>query len=566
MLGAGALRQIPESEGYTRVHLGLETLDGAEFTLERATEGGNFRLHEGRHLQVAPDKSGRTLSSKHSPTSDNNVSNWLLGLIGMSGTTVRRNRDNITRSVSMRDLAHICVIDETRMQAVESPVFPSRQWVQQTAERSLFRTLLTGTDDSALVPNADKKKRSASKAKLEVVDRLIAEVSDELSSRPSMTECAEAVTRLDAAIVSSTAAVEQLLSQREDLLGQQNGLSERISVNRMRATELSELIARFGILAAQYRSDLDRLDMVREAGTLLGYFRSGVCVFCGAAPEYQTLQEHVSAEQTALAEAVEAEVAKTRALEADLNSTIADLRGESNALEHEYQDTVRRLGSIRGELSRHESALSPQRAQLTELISSRSSATETIERHRQLQRLEDLRRELAREAEQEGDPAPQYINARALREFAGLIRKTLDVWQVPDSNTVTYSESRDDIIVGDQPRSTRGKGMRAILHAAYTTSLAMYCLERDLPHPGFIVLDSPVVTYRGPELGDAVSITDELMPRSVADNVFTYLAEEFLGQSIVIENVDPPANLVESAVKIQFTKADKGRAGFFPPR
>ena len=38
--------------------------------------------------------------------------------------------------------------------------------------------------------------------------------------------------------------------------------------------------------------------------------------------------------------------------------------------------------------------------------------------------------------------------------------------------------------------------VRAILHAAFTLSLAQYCFDRDFPHPGFVVLDSPLVTYR----------------------------------------------------------------------
>jgi hypothetical protein len=51
-----------------------------------------------------------------------------------------------------------------------------------------------------------------------------------------------------------------------------------------------------------------------------------------------------------------------------------------------------------------------------------------------------------------------------------------------------------DIIAGDQLRSAHGKGVRAILHAAFTLGLANYCTEREIPHPGFVVLDTPVLT------------------------------------------------------------------------
>ncbi|MDH6140375.1 hypothetical protein P3T35_002383 [Kitasatospora sp. GP30] len=47
-------------------------------------------------------------------------------------------------------------------------------------------------------------------------------------------------------------------------------------------------------------------------------------------------------------------------------------------------------------------------------------------------------------------------------------------------------------------RSSRGKGVRSVLHSAITTALARYCRDNDTPHTGFVVLDSPVVTYRDP--------------------------------------------------------------------
>src|SRR5438067_1113927 len=48
MLGGGQeLRDINQRIGYDRILLGLETVDGDPFTLQRSTEGGNFLLYSG---------------------------------------------------------------------------------------------------------------------------------------------------------------------------------------------------------------------------------------------------------------------------------------------------------------------------------------------------------------------------------------------------------------------------------------------------------------------------------------------------------------------------------------
>lgn len=98
-----------------------------------------------------------------------------------------------------------------------------------------------------------------------------------------------------------------------------------------RLTEVSDLLGRFRLLEAQYRSDLDRLAMVNEVGSVLGYFKIGTCVFCGADPEHQR-PGHGEEETTQLHAAVEAEAAKTTTLLGDLLPTIEDLGGEQAEL------------------------------------------------------------------------------------------------------------------------------------------------------------------------------------------------------------------------------------------
>ncbi|MBY8844626.1 hypothetical protein [Streptomyces sp. SP2-10] len=64
-------------------------------------------------------------------------------------------------------------------------------------------------------------------------------------------------------------------------------LAETDAELEARLGEVLDLLGRFGTLRQQYETDLARLEMVSEAGNLLGYFQVGRCVFCGADPEHQ---------------------------------------------------------------------------------------------------------------------------------------------------------------------------------------------------------------------------------------------------------------------------------------
>ena len=48
------------------------------------------------------------------------------------------------------------------------------------------------------------------------------------------------------------------------------------------------------------------------------------------------------------------------------------------------------------------------------------------------------------------------------------------------------------------PRSQNGKAVKAVYHSAFAVALMIYCRTNRLPHPGFLVLDSPLVTYGKP--------------------------------------------------------------------
>jgi hypothetical protein len=85
-------------------------------------------------------------------------------------------------------------------------------------------------------------------------------------------------------------------------------------------------------------------------------------------------------------------------------------------------------------------------------------------------------------------------------------------------------------------------------------------IGRDImPHPGFVLVDSPLVVYREPD-------TDEGgFSHDVKDAFYQSIAEDFrASQVIIFENEDPPSELGADANIIRFTGAFHGRQGFIP--
>ena len=157
-------------------------------------------------------------------------------------------------------------------------------------------------------------------------------------------------------------------------------------------------------------------------------------------------------------------------------------------------------------------------------------------------------------------------------DFAQTVSKVLTEWQFPGQRRVSFDEGAYDLRIDGKLRRDNGKGVRAVTHSAFKVALLMFCRERNLPHPGFIVLDTPLLTYRDPlkNKKDGALSPDEqaLQNTSLKDFFFEHLAEVAkLGQIIVVENVDLPTNLSSVAHVETFTgDPSNGRFGLFPQR
>ena len=146
--------------------------------------------------------------------------------------------------------------------------------------------------------------------------------------------------------------------------------------------------------------------------------------------------------------------------------------------------------------------------------------------------------------------------------------RVLSDWGYPGNVAVSFDLEALDIRLNGKIRTANGKGVRALLHAAFNVGLLIHCREKGLPHPGFLVLDTPLLTYREPEKNAKFEpIEDEekaLRASGLRHKFFEHLHSLKDVQFLILENVDPPSDV---AVSTTFFSGElgNGRFGLFPP-
>lgn len=567
MLGQeGPVRDIPERDGYDRIRLAIESTVWPPLTLDRSIEGGNFRAYEELLMDRDPQTEAKTLRWKHSVTRQDTLSYALLKRTALTMKMLRKNASGATRSLSFRDMARLCVVTEEEIQGRGSP-FLSGQYTTATGEYAAFKLLLTGTDDNALVAGVEvSSRRDQDTGKIELLDQMIADLHSEFDDEGvEEEEVNNQLTRLDESIRAQNEALAEVQKALGVVLERRGAATRELRDRKARITEIDELVERFRLLDGHYQTDLDRLAAIHESGSLFVHLESQPCPLCGALPGGQHLESECEGNTEAVVQAADAEMVKIRRLQRELTDTVTSLTTERRELKEslvqfgsEYRASEQELDEIASP------AVSTERASYNQLVSERADVRLVLEKINRLKRLVAQRAELDTERPGAGDsssPIKTQVSKKVLDEFAQTIERILQEWHFPNANRVFFDEGKRDFQIAGKARGSTGKGLRAITHAAVKIGLLEFCHERGLPHPGFVVLDSPLLSYWKPEGDD-----DDLRGTDLKEMFYRYL----LGlhgdlQVVIVENEHPPEFVSEDGNLIVFTKNPRqGRYGFFP--
>jgi hypothetical protein len=569
--GAGAPpKTITESIGYELVEMEFEDPSATRHKFERSLKGANVR-----HSIWTEDKwvpaGVPVLGSKHSAIAPNTISGFLLQLSKLWGKEVRINQSGHVDSLSFRDVAHLTFIDEKRIIDDASPIFTGNNSTQPK-EVSIFNLFLTGVDDRSVIAlETQKQNQARRKAQLDLLDRLISRTEEQIekADKEPMT-VSERRSRVDEAILQRTQIVT---ANQNELAGQEkrrHAAWEQVQTASAKYAATEQLKTRFKILEDHYNNDVARLNAIVEADYFFSQLEKVRCPLCGAAAEDHDATAHDAEDASDLQSlriACKQEIQKIQGLLKDLVGTTQQLDNELTVLQQE-QSLQNSLFNEATTLIQKE--LSPRAEQLqgelSGLLETRDALAYTEMLQERLQSYRHDREVIAKDVWKkqpiQDDGQQSILVPQAIEAFSLNVEALLKEWRYPGLTRVTFNNERFDLIISGKDRASEGKGFRAIAYSAFMIGLLRYCLEKGLPHPGVVVLDSPLVTYKRRD-----TQPNEAIPEDVGRAFYEALSKTSDEQQIIIlENEDPPED-VRPLIKhyIHFSRLQGvGRYGFFP--
>jgi hypothetical protein len=560
---------INESKGYDTAFLELISSNGATITLERSLLGGDVNMYDSSYVGLS-GKIARPLSVETQTKKAETLSSFLLNLIGISGIKVRSNASGEKANLTFRTISHLFIVDETSIIAKKhSPVHLMSGYAKTPSERA-FNYLLTGNDDHSIVAIPDAKHRQANtEGKKELYDELI-EALEKKVAGVDLDQVQKQLTSLDNTIKAAvesleakTSTIHQYQVARQTAFSSQHDADSRLIV-------IGELLSRFTLLKEHYNSDLQRLEFISEGDHYFDQLVAVRCPVCGTA-----LDEHATKKMCdengkaidAIQEACRVEVRKIQAHIGDLEQTIAGLQAERAGL-------VATSASSRSDLSQFDKLLADElrptfateKAHLDNLMLRRRESADVEGLFASLEIYKTAR--LALDAKAKGSSKNKFAatSISATRGLCDTIQALLRTWTfIGPTAVVDFHETKMDISVAGKPRQSNGKGLRGFLHGAFTIGLMHYCRANKLPHPGFVVLDSPITSYREGKEEEAEDEAPTDVQAAFWDNLSQWSGDE---QIILIENKEPTESARKLGNYLHFfgNKSLTGRKGFFPEK
>lgn len=559
--GKNRPKEIPEASTYDTIHLQIASYsEGKSISLRRSLQGGA--------IEVIPEgEESFTLKAQHRKESQETLSYYLLKLSGLEDKWLKKNKSGTKQSLSFRNIVHLSLVTEENVIKEISPILTGHR-TSQTAELSAFRLLLTGVDDSSVFEKEDKIiSKIRVESKNEVLQSLIDQAREaykELDVVGSYEELQDQLEKLEQSYGRTSEALDAAHKSISEMEDSRLHYWEKLRQTESRLNVLSELGSRFNVLEKQYESDIRRLDAITETGSRLTEMNLDRCTVCGSLAEH-----HESEYQDALinpeivSKSCVAEAVKLQTLLTDLKNTQADVEAE-RVEKRELKGTLEFM--LEMTTNAIQNNLKPKLKQiLSEYRVSqqkKESVNKAIELLGHLKNLEGLIEGIAAKESSEGQKSEDSVlPAKGIEEFSLEVEDRLKAWNFPNTGRVTFSESDWDVIISGRRRASHGKGVRAITHAAFSLGLLAYCRRKRMPHPNFLMIDSPLVVYREPDSDD------KSMSLDVKDSFYKDIASSFSDvQVIILENEDPPQQLIDSNGfnLIAFSKTNDGRYGFIP--
>jgi hypothetical protein len=544
MLGKSKLRQVvPQSEKYNEIAMQV-TLDGEFFTLFRKWPSDLFEVYRG-FVEFKDEAKFYNYFRHKTPTQKIQTINEFY-FKNNERPELLTNLYGEKNALTIRLLSRIIISGEEKIISSDSPVIAG-DTSENSKNRYVFKYLLTGKDDSKVKTLARGTEfKSEKKGKVEVLEEVVSSLEIDLNfPDESIDSLNQRVEKIDISINEILTHIGHAQEKLSEIVTEKKSVAQHLMSVAERINIISANLSNFETLKKLYSSDIERLSSQEEAAFLLGLGHNGQCEFCGKIP--QTVCLDLSNIMN-LAEASKAEIVKIKSKHIELEVTSEELKKQLALLTFSSNELQTKLTHLDCEVEKRAPALKLSDNNLMAFRNERASVQADLILH---VRVSSFKKRL-QETELAASPKQYksenfYPQADVIDSFCQIYSTILAAINFPGDHKVEFDHKKIDVIIDGVPRDLNGKGVRAILHSVFKVALLQHCRKKNIYHPGIVILDSPLVTYRDPlnsKHGDLDNDEKNLAETKISYYFLNFLYENSeLGQFIIIENIDMPESL-----------------------
>ncbi|BBN62144.1 hypothetical protein [Pseudomonas sp. KUIN-1] len=556
-------KRIPVAEPYSKLYVQFENKVGGVLTLERHLSGGNLASHtcliediQGAGKPLKPKRKGKSKAR--------DITEVLFQFAGLSEAVLRKNDRGEVQRLTIRQYLPVLLVDEIAIIDERSPVL-GKGGFDETPRKRMFAHMLTGKDDAGVIA-AEKSEIAQARltAQLGLITGLLEPLEHRIQQGPMADQ--DSIEKVEFAIAELSASHFEITGERAKLQAERTEKTRSLNRAESQVVAADELLARYHLLEDRYNSDLQRLDFVTEGAHFFDGLQEITCPLC----EQPMTTGHAHTTQDSVRniyESARAEASKILGQRGDLALAIKSLESIRSA---RLSEVISSKDALALTDQRTVDVISPalqQTAVRLEVLVARRIELERLKADEdQAGTLRLMRDEIERMFDDKpGKSTWEALPSTALRLLCKEIEAVLTEWEWKGEGRVEFDQKEFDIIVDGQSRQSHGKGVRAVLHTAFTIGLLRFCKINDLPHPGVVVIDSPLTSYKKGKPGGAKDGPIDAGMESAFWRSLTAIDPGV--QVIIVENKEPPADVANDLTYYWFagdTGSSTDRKGFIP--
>ena len=526
----------------------LLDVDGYSLTMSRKIDSTDF--------EVSSLVSGIDSDTYKTGKSKKSISNVWLHLMGIENEVqIIQTLTGKTQRLTLRTFHHALLIDEQRVQAVNSILSSGIGFSKKVSTPVMSALLYFATENNYLPEEAGKDKATRKERKDAVkkfVDRSMSKLAEKKISELqnlSKESPAEIQQKMDQ-VLNAIGAAEGAL---EEATNQSRAIADKIIEIDSQIAECRVLRNRNASLQTQYDSDIKRLTFIVE-GDIHGEDipKLDHCPFCnGELPKGK--EESCMAAAVAEVSKIEAQIRDLRSVQESIAAEMKELTSARSVLVEQRRQIDTR---IRAEL----------RPQISELRAHLADYTLALNQYKAKELIESFSDVLVSELRVTEEEESVVVNVNVPNKFNevfedklnAILKNLLEECNYQNFTGARFDSDDYDVVVNGHLKRSQGKGFRAFLNTILAIAVQNCLDEYNSYRMGLLVVDSPILSLKEKE----DHIGEEHTSETMKTGLFKYLlSHQDDRQTIIIENEIPKLDY-SSAHLEEFTKDEnRGRYG-----